>query len=136
MWQRDLEIDFWVAGYREKDLKAVLQVEPGDRLIYYVKDLKGFTAICVARSRCFIDWKPIWPGDIYPCRFERRCELVLPPGKVLPAREIVPRLSFVPPELKNPRFWGLTFRRSLSQIPEEDFKLIETEMRRLAYGEA
>lgn len=136
MWWTDLEIDLWVAGYCESDLKAVLQIEPGDRLVYYVKGLKGFTAICVARSRCFIDWKQIWPGDTYPCRFERRCEVLLPPGKVLPAKDLVPRLSFISPKLRNSRFWGLAFRRNLFQIPEEDFRLIEIEMKRLAYGEA
>jgi hypothetical protein len=128
----DCQIDFWVDGYKDKDFKKVLAIEPGDRLVYYVKGL-GFGAICVARSRVFIDWKPIgWKGDIYPCRFERRCELFLPKEKILKVKDILPKLSFVPSRLKDSKYWGVAFRGSLRPIPAEDFRVIYAEMKRRA----
>lgn len=125
------KIDFSIDGYKEREFKKVLEVEPGDKFVYYVKGW-GFGAICVAKTRIFIDFKRIWKDDIYPCRFERECQLYLPKEKMLKAKEIISKLSFVSEKLKKSRYWGLAFRGSLRQIPYEDFALIEQEMKRKA----
>ncbi|MEK7281459.1 MAG: hypothetical protein AAB037_03805 [Chloroflexota bacterium] len=123
--------DFYIAGFEERHLKKVIQVEAGDRFAYYVKG-KGFGLVCTILDRCYLSWKPIWQGGIFPCRFERHCELVMPSGKFLHPRSILSQLSFVPPYLKSGNRWGLAFHSNLRLITESDFQVIEDEMRRLA----
>lgn len=45
--------------------------------------------------------------------------------KRAPVRPMLDHLAFV----KNPKNWGMAFRRSLFEISAQDFELIETEMR-------
>jgi hypothetical protein len=131
-FELDMGNDFALDGYQEQDFERAIRVEPGDRIVYYIQGWQAFGAVCVARSRVFVEWRPIWPDKIRPLRFERRPELVLPKEKALPLGLVLPRLSFAlgKPKLAHTR--GPLFREGLREIPGEDFELIEQEMKKRA----
>jgi hypothetical protein len=131
-FELDIGNEFALDGYQEEDLERAIRIEPGDRIIYYIRGWEAFGAICVARSRVFVEWRPIWPDNVRPVRFERRPELVLPREKALPAGAVSPHLSFVPGKLRHGHAGDRLFREGLREIPREDFELIEREMRRVA----
>lgn len=134
-FQADEQHEFAVDGYREKEFGRVLRVEPGDRLVYYIKRLELFAALAEARGRCYVDWSRLWPDDTYPVRFERRPLLVLSKAQMVPARSLVARLSLARPRGGGTPSLGQLLRCDLRPIPQSDFELIEREMRRLGGGE-
>ena len=129
-FELDMANDFALDGYQEEDLEMAIRVERGDRIVYYIQGWRAFGAVCVARCRVFLEWRPIWPDRVRPLRFERRPELVLPKDKALPLWAVLPRLSFVPGKPKQGHAWGPLFREGLREIPREDFELIEQEMKK------
>lgn len=131
-FELDMRNDFALDGYQEEDFERAIRVEAGDRIVYCIKEWWAFGAVCVARSRVFVDWRQIWPDSVRPLRFERHAEIVLPKSKALPVGIVLPHLSFIPAKLKLSRAWGHIFREGLREIPEADFELIEREMRRAA----
>ncbi len=124
-FELDMGNDFALDGYQEEDFERAIRVEPGDRIVYYIQGWGAFGAVCVARSRVFVEWRPIWPDRVRPLRFERRPEIVLSREKALPVGVVLPHLSFVPGKLR-------LNREGLREIPREDFELIEQEMKKRA----
>ena len=55
--------------------------------------------------------------------WRRRLEFL--PSETAPIRDLIPQLSFI----KDPRRWGMPFRRGLFEIPEEDFLCIANVMK-------
>ena len=131
-FELDMANDFALDGYKEEDFERAIRVEPGDRVVYFVQGWQAFAAVCVARSRVFVDWRQIWQDSIRPLRFERRPEIVLPKEKALPTGVVLAHLSFVPAKDKVSGGSGHIFREGLREIHREDFELIEREMRRVA----
>jgi len=135
--QKNLELNrkikFPVAGFSNRLRKRVRQVEPGDKVLAYVEGLYRFAAICEATSKYYYDDKnKIWSEDseTWPCRFKTRPLLVLPDNELLDVKKLVPHLTFITPRQKATK-WGLAFQQGLIEIPEEDFGLVESEMRKL-----
>ena len=135
--QKNLEanrrLNFPVAGFSNHLRKRVKQVEPGDKVLAYVEGLYRFAAICEATSKYYYDNKnKIWPedSDAWPCRFRTRPLLVLADSELLDVKKLVPQLTFITPRQKATK-WGLALQQGLIEIPEEDFGLVESEMKKL-----
>ena len=135
--QKNLEanrrLNFPVAGFSDHLRKRVKQVEPGDKVLAYVEGLYRFAAICEATSKYYYDNKnKIWPedSDAWPCRFRTRPLLVLADSELLDVKKLVPQLTFITPRQKATK-WGLALQQGLIEIPEEDFGLVESEMKKL-----
>jgi hypothetical protein len=133
-FQRDWANEFAVDGYREREFKRVIRVEPGDRFVYYIKRLGVFGAIAEARGRGYVDWSRLWQDGIYPLRFERCSLLVLPRASMLEAAGVLPQLSFISAKSRNGLSLGQLLRGDLRQISKQDFVLIEKAMCRRARG--
>ena len=134
--QKNLEanrrLNFPVAGFSDHLRKRVKQVEPGDKVLAYVEGLYRFAAICEATSKYYYDNKnKIWPedSDAWPCRFRTRPLLVLADSELLDVKKLVPQLTFITPRQKATK-WGLALQQGLIEIPEEDFGLVESEMKK------
>jgi hypothetical protein len=135
--QKNLELNrrirFPVAGFSNRLRKRVRQVQPGDKILTYVEGRYHFAAICEATSKYYYDEKnKVWPedSDTWPCRFKTRPILVLADNELLDVKKLVPQLTFITPRQKATK-WGLAFQQGLIEIPEEDFGLVESEMRKL-----
>lgn len=76
----------------------------------------------------------IWveQDEIWPYRFPTETLFVFEDGELLDAKKLVSQLSFITDEQKRVK-WGLAFHQSLRKTPQEDFELIESEMRRAAH---
>lgn len=122
------ELGFEVIGLKEGRRRMAEQVEPGDRVIFYVTKLQAFGAIARIAGELYEDRTPIWPGkpgkrDDYPWRFAAEPELVLDEHRFVPAEPLAPRLEHV---RKWPAdHWHLAFQGQLRTVSEGDASLIE-----------
>jgi hypothetical protein len=129
----DRQNNFKLQGFKKRVGKTIEQVQLGDKFVIYINRSQRIGAIVVATSNPYYDDKnKVWVEDdeIWPCRFETESELVLPEDELLDIKKLVPLLSFITPRQKA-TIWGLAFQGSLRRIPEEDFNLIESEMRKI-----
>jgi hypothetical protein len=125
--------EFTVEGFKERNRKQVQKVMARDKFVYYISGKQKFGAISEATSGFFFDEKTrIWTeeDEIWPCRFRVKPIVVLPDDELLDVKKLVPLLSFITERQKKVK-WGLAFHQSLRVIPEEDFELIESEMKKI-----
>jgi len=126
------DIGFELVGLKELRRPMAEQVEPGDRIIFYLTKIKAFGAIATIAGQLFEDRTPVWPGkpgkaDAYPWRFPAQPELVLPEEDVVPAEELAGELEHVrkwPAE-----YWTLAFQGQFRAVSLADARLIEERMR-------
>src|SRR5512132_1843744 len=108
------------------------QIEPGDRIAFYVTGVQAFGGIVRVTSEMYEDREPIWPGkpgrvDPYPWRFDTEPELVLEEDELVPAVELAGELEHVrkwPAE-----HWQLAFQGQLRTVSEGDAELLEPRIR-------
>ena len=126
------ERGFRLIGMKEGRRRMAEQVEPGDRIVFYLTRIKALAAIVRVTGPMFEDRTPVWPGkpgkaDPYPWRFETEPELVLDEGARVPAEELRGELEHVrkwPAE-----HWTLAFQGQLRTVSEADARAIEARMR-------
>ena len=129
------ERGFRLIGMKEGRRRMAEQIEPGDRIVFYLTRIKELAAIVRVTGEMFEDRTPVWPGkpgkvDPYPWRFETEPELVLEEGEYVPAEELADELKHV---RKWPReHWTLAFQGQLRTVPEADARLLEGRMRAAA----
>ena len=126
------DMNFTLQGLKTHQKRKAQRMEPGDRLVYYIYDNRGFAGTCNVTSKCFEDHSPIWKtegkAEDYPWRVNIEPVALLKEDAFLDALEIGPRLEYVkkwPPEL-----WFLAFQGNLHILPRGDFELLETESKR------
>jgi hypothetical protein len=126
------ERGFRVIGAKEGRRGMAEQIEPGDRIVFYLTKIKAFAAIVRVTGDMYEDRDPIWPGkrgkvDPYPWRFETEPELVLDADAYVPAEELAGELEHVrkwPAE-----HWTLAFQGQLRTVSDADAEAIERRMR-------
>ena len=126
------ERGFRLIGMKEGRRRMAEQVEPGDRIVFYLTKVKSFAAIVRVTGPMFEDRTPVWPGkpgkaDPYPWRFETEPELVLDEGARVPAEELRGELEHVrkwPAE-----HWTLAFQGQLRPVSDADARAVERRMR-------
>ena len=129
------ERGFRVIGMKEMRRRMAEQIEPGDRIVFYLTRVKAFAAIVRVTGEMYEDRTKIWPGkpgkvDPYPWRFETEPELVLDDEDHVPAEELAGELEHC---RKWPReHWTLAFQGQLRTVPESDARLLEARLREAA----
>jgi hypothetical protein len=126
------ERGFKLIGMKEKRRAMAEQIEPGDRIVFYLTRVKELAAIVRVTGELFEDRTPVWPGkpgkvDPYPWRFETEPELVLDEAERVPAEELASELEHVrkwPAE-----HWTLAFQGQLRTVSDADARVIERRMR-------
>jgi hypothetical protein len=125
------ERGFRVIGMKERRRNLAEQMEPGDRIVFYLTRVKAFGAIVRITGEMYEDRTKIWPGkpgkpDPYPWRFETEPELVLDEPEWVPAEELAGELEHVrkwPAE-----HWTLAFQGQLRTVSDHDAELIRDRM--------
>ena len=109
--------------------KSVMKMRHGDKVVYYIMGLYRFGAIATITGDYYEDNTKAWTDDneMWPARCPSKPDFVLDDNELIDAKKLVPELSFI--ERKD--FWGVYLQGSIRQIPEEDFKLIESEMKKV-----
>ncbi|MEA2474107.1 MAG: hypothetical protein QOE06_2022 [Thermoleophilaceae bacterium] len=129
------ERGFRVIGMKEMRRRMAEQIEPGDRIVFYLTRVKAFAGMVRVTGEMYEDRSKIWPGkpgkvDPYPWRFETEPELVLDEADRIPAEELAGDLEHV---RKWPReHWTLAFQGQLRTVPEADARLLEDRLRAAA----
>lgn len=133
------EHGFSVIGMKERRRLQALDMEPGDRIVFYLTKVGRFAGSVLIASEMFEDREPLWPGkpgnpDPYPWRFRTEPELILDEGEMLPAEEVKDELEHVrkwPAE-----HWKLAFQGQLRTVSEADAELLLSRMRAAAGARA
>lgn len=126
------EHGFELIGAKEGRRGMAEQIEPGDRIVFYITKLQAFGGIVRVTGEMFEDREKVWPGqpgkvDPYPWRFETEPLIVLDEEDFVAAEELATRLEHVrkwPAE-----HWQLAFQGQLRTVGEEDAALLEREIR-------
>jgi hypothetical protein len=129
------ERGFALVGMKERRRNMALDMEPGDRIVFYLTRVGRFGASVRIVGEMFEDRTPVWPGkpgkaDPYPWRFETEPELVLDEERWLDAEEVKDELEHVrkwPAE-----HWKLAFQGQLRTVSEADAELLLERMRAAA----
>ena len=129
------EHGFRVIGAKERRRRLAEQIEPGDRIVFYVTGVQAFGAIVRVTGEMYEDRQKLWPGkpgkaDAYPWRFETDPELVLDEDSFVPAEDVAPELEHVrkwPAE-----HWRLAFQGQLRTVSAADAELLERRIREAA----
>lgn len=123
------KLNFKSQGLAHRFRKQVKKMNEGDRVAYYIMGLQRFGATATITGEYYYDESKLWTDDdeMWPARRPSKPNIVLEDDELVDTKKLVPNLSFI--EKKS--YWGAYFQGSLRQIPEEDFKLIESEMRKI-----
>jgi hypothetical protein len=117
------ERGFTLIGCKEIRRNMALQMEPGDRIGFYLTRVGVFAGSVLIRGEMFEDRTPVWPGkpgkaDAYPWRFETEPELVLDEDEWVDAEELKGALEHIrkwPAE-----HWKLAFQGQLRTVSDAD----------------
>jgi len=126
------ERGFRVIGAKEGRRRLAEQIEPGDRIVFYVTGVQAFGGIVRVTGEMYEDRTKIWPGkpgkpDPYPWRFDTEPEVVLDEDDFVPAAEVVRELEHArkwPAE-----HWRLAFQGQLRTVSAADAKLLGRRIR-------
>jgi hypothetical protein len=121
------ELGFRLIGFKEGRRRQALEMEAGDRIVFYVTKVMSFAASVLVVGELFEDREPVWPGkpgspDQYPWRIATAPELVLDEPDWIPAETLVDELEHIG---KWPReHWKLAFQGQLRTITPADSRLL------------
>jgi predicted RNA-binding protein len=126
------EHGFSVIGAKEGRRRMAEQIEPGDRIVFYVTGVQAFGGIVRVTGEMYEDRSKIWPGkpskpDPYPWRFETEPEAVLEEDEFVPAVDLAAELEHVrkwPAE-----HWQLAFQGQLRSVSDADARLLDLRIR-------
>src|SRR4051812_18786397 len=84
---------FQLIGMKERRRGLAEQIEPGDRVVFYLTKVGRFAASVRVTSGMFEDRQKVWPGkpgapDPYPWRFRTLPEVVLDEDHWIDAEEL------------------------------------------------
>jgi predicted RNA-binding protein len=129
------EHGFRLIGAKERRRNLAQQIEPGDRIVFYVTGVQAFGGMVRVTGEMYEDRTKVWPGapakpDPYPWRFETEPEIVLDEDDFVPAVELAAGLEHVrkwPAE-----HWTLAFQGQLRTVSDADADLLERRLRTAA----
>lgn len=121
------ERGFRVIGMKERRRRQALEMQPGDRIVFYLTKVGAFAGAVRIASGMYEDREPIWPGkpgaaDPYPWRFRTEPEVVLDEADWVPAEALKDELEHVrrwPAE-----HWKLAFQGQLRTVSDADARIL------------
>jgi predicted RNA-binding protein len=126
------EHGFRLIGAKEKRRGMAEQIEPGDRIVFYVTGVQAFGGRVEVTGEMYEDRTKVWPGkpgkaDSYPWRFETEPELILEEDEFVPAEDLHRELAHV--QKWPAEHWHLAFQGQLRTVSDADAKLLDQRMR-------
>jgi hypothetical protein len=116
---------FKVIGLKERRRGFAEQIEPGDRIVFYVTKVQAFGGMVRVSGELYEDRTKIWPGEVdpYPWRFATEPVLILDQEAFVPAEDVAHELEHVrkwPAE-----HWTLAFQGQMRSVSDADARLLE-----------
>ena len=121
-------LKFRMQGLPLRNRSSLQRMQIGDRVAYYIMNLHRFGATATVTGEYIEDHSKLWTDDdgMWPARRPSKPDIVLEDNELVDAKKLVPNLSFI----ERKEVWGVYLQGSVRQIPEEDFRLIESEMKK------
>ena len=124
---------FRMYGMGSKYRRRAQRMQPNDRMLLYVRQLRKWTGTVSVTSEFFEDRNSGAGGKRrgggYPFRVRIKPDILLNEEDYIDAMILAPRMDYLKRWL--PELWPLAFFDTLHLIPQRDFSLIEGEMRRI-----
>lgn len=124
-------LGFTLQGIKSRHRKKAEQMHPGDKIAYYVTDIKAFGATATITSDYYEGHEVVWRSsnpkkqdEDYPFRVRIEADVILAEGEFLPAEEVARGMEYVrkwPAEN-----WTLAFQGNVHKIDRHDFGLIRS----------
>jgi EVE domain len=129
------EHGFKLIGAKEGRRLMAQQIEPGDRIVFYVTGVQKFGGVVRVTGKMVEDRAKVWPGkpgkaDAYPWRFQTEPELILEEDEFVPAEGLARELQHVrkwPAE-----HWHLAFQGQLRTVSAADAELLDRRLHEAA----
>ncbi len=122
-WEEFLENGASVSGFRESRKKMTQKIHPGDYLICYVTGISRLIGVLEVKSETYFDKKPIWEGEIFPCRFKVKLVYKLKPETAVPILDLREKLSIFK-KLKSKNAWSGFFKGSPALFNKSDGEVV------------
>lgn len=121
-------LNFKIQGLPNRFRKQVQRMKIGDRVVYYIMKIQKFGATATITGEYYNDSSKVWTDndEMWPARRSSKPDVVLDDDELIDAKKLISDLSFIGKK----EFWGTYFQGSIKTIPEDDFKLIESEMKK------
>jgi hypothetical protein len=121
------ERGFRLIGMKERRRLQALEMEPGDRIVFYLTKVQRIAGSVLIAGPMFEDREPVWPGapkkrDPYPWRFDTEPEVILEEDEWIAAETLARDLEHVrkwPAE-----HWTLAFQGQLRTVSDQDAELL------------
>jgi len=122
-------LDFEFQGLPYRFRKQVQRMAIGDRVVYYIMKLQKFGATATITGEYYEDSSKVWTDEdeMWPSRRPSKADIVLNDDELIDAKRLIGDLTLI----KRKDVWGVYFQGSIKTIPEEDFRLIESEMKKV-----
>lgn len=119
---------FSMQGVKSRHRKKAMQMQPGDRLIYYITGKQQFAGIAEVTSTYFEGGEIIWHSkkkeDTYPWRVNIKPELILPRDQWVDSSVFKEKLEHIK---KWPaQHWKLAFQGNVHLLPEADYRTVKS----------
>ena len=122
-----------IQGFTSPQRRKTERMQPGDRLLLYVREPQVFGMAATITSPAFQEQTIIWKShrqqETFPYRVRIQPEAILREEEYIQALDLAPRLEYVRRWI--PEQWPLAFQDELHLLSRRDFELIEGEMRRI-----
>jgi hypothetical protein len=126
---------------KSRHRKKAEQMQPDDRIAYYVTGQKAFAGTATITSPYFESHEQIWKSkdpkkdaEDYPFRIEIKPDTILDDGNFVPAEALARKMEYAskwPAE-----HWTLAFQGNVHKVPAGDFELIEAAVKAQAVSPA
>ena len=138
-FQTAIDRGFDLFGFKSTRRKASSEMEPGDKLVFYLTGIKMFGGIATVKSESFEDHTKIFksekkPEEDYPYRVKTKADIILKDDDMLYVPDYVPMLEFT--KKGETKSWAMHFQGNLHKISEADYKLLEKDMKARKKGKA
>ncbi len=130
---------FDIFGFKSTRRSEVSKMRPGDKLIFYLTKIMKFGGLAEVTSDYFEDHAKVFrsekkPGEDYPFRVKVKPIVILRPEQYLDVKEIAPAMEYT--QKWPAEHWRLAFQGNLHEIPESDYRRIESLMRQAVAARA
>ena len=126
---------FTVIGLKERNRNRALEIEPGDRIVFWLTQVQRFAGSITVTGELYEDREKIWPGkpgkvDPYPWRFATEPEIRLSDDEQIPGEDLAPRLEHV--QKWPAEHWKLAFQGQIRAVSDHDAELLVDRLRAAA----
>ena len=124
------ERGFDMFGFKSTRRRETADMQPGDKLIFYLTGVMKFGGIVDIASTVYEDHTPVFktekkPGEDYPFRVRTEPDRVLDKDQWLDVKEYATRLELTS---RRGEHWRLAFQGNLHKISNEDYETISKDV--------